>query len=235
MCMNYVKKLITEREIKEFSKDIIGDTIEAVLGDEAAALRVSKSICKFPILIRDKIFWTKISEFMNGVFLDEGDRAKLRARLTENGEKGDNPLRLIECIDRAETQKKISYLINATRCLLADFIDLDHYFRICHAITHTLEEDLSFLRDHINEDNLSYNNCVQGLFTAGLMYQSIIGGNGDDRYSFTPVAKLVDRYAISYDNVSKYPNPIKGVEENVAPSTTVNGMVRAEIVTWDDE
>ena len=87
--MNYVKKLITEREIKEFSKDIIGDTIEAVLGDEAAALRVSKSICKFPILIRDKIFWTKISEFMNGVFLDEGDRAKLRARLTENGEKGD--------------------------------------------------------------------------------------------------------------------------------------------------
>ena len=96
-------------------------------------------------------------------------------------------------IDRAETQQKIRYIINATRCLLTDFIDLPTFFRICHAITHTLDEDLVFLRNHIKETDLPYSQFTQGLLTSGLMYQSVIDGNGEQKYSFTPIAQIVDQ------------------------------------------
>lgn len=98
-------------------------------------------------------------------------------------------------IDRAETLQKISYLINATRCLLENLIDRETYFRICHTITNTLEDDLAFLGEHIFETDLPYNISIQGLFTSGLMYQSVIDANGDQKYSFTPLAQIVDRGA----------------------------------------
>lgn len=44
--------------------------------------------------------------FLNGVYLTEDDCTKLRATLTEDGKKEDNSLRLVESIDRAETQQK---------------------------------------------------------------------------------------------------------------------------------
>lgn len=87
---------------------------------------------------------------------------------------------------------------------MLDFIDSTTYFRICHSITHTLEEDLQFLRDHIAECDLAYSPCTQGLLTAGLMYQSVIDGNGDQKYSFTPTAKMVDKFAVSYDDRDRY-------------------------------
>ncbi len=39
------------------------------------------------------------------------------------------------------------------------------------------------------------------------MYQSVIDSNGNQRYSFTPLGELVDRFSVSYDNVERYPNP----------------------------
>ena len=80
------------------------------------------------------------------------------------------------------------------------------YFRICHTITNTLEDDLAFLGEHIFETDLPYNISIQGLFTSGLMYQSVIDANGDQKYSFTPLAQIVDRYAISSNNIERYPD-----------------------------
>lgn len=115
-------------------------------------------------------FWRKFSLFLDGVYLSEEERRDLRVKITENGTKGENAFRLIEYIDRVETQKKIQYLVNATRCLLADFIDIATYFRICHAATYTLDEDLQFLKTHIEKSNLSYDTYEQRLLTAGFEY-----------------------------------------------------------------
>lgn len=45
----------------------------------------------------------------------------------------------------------------------------------------------------------------------GLMYQSMIdtNENGTDEYRFTPFAKVMDIIALSYDNVARYPDPVK--------------------------
>ena len=219
-----IKGLISRGEIQEASTNMLEDTINAVLGDPISIGKIIIAIAKSPFFIREQLFWTKMEAFLNGVYLDEDDRAKLRAKLAEDGENQDNALRLVESIDRAETQQKIRYLINATRCLLTDFIDRPTYFRICHALTHTLEEDLTFLEDRIKESDLSYSSCVQGLLTSGLMYQSVMDANGDQKYSFTPMAELVDRYAVSYDNVERYPNPTVSESEHPAPQISIPAL-----------
>ena len=208
--MNFIetiKELINNDEIIEASTNMLEDVINAAMGDPVSIGKIIIALAKAPFFIREQLFWTKMEAFLNGVYLSKDDCDKMHAKLTKDDKNGDNAFRLVESIDRAETQKKIQYLINATRCLLTDFIDRDTYFRICHAITHTLDEDLVFLGEHINEEDIPYSPYTQGLFTAGLMYQSVIDGNGEQKYSFTSIAKIVDQYAVSYENVERYPNP----------------------------
>ena len=120
--IDQIKNLVARGEVREASKNLLGDTLAALLGDPISAGKIIIALAGSPFFIRDQIFWTKIELFLNGVYLEEDDCATLRAKLTENGEKQENVQRLVECIDRAETQSKIMYLINATRCLLVGFI-----------------------------------------------------------------------------------------------------------------
>lgn len=221
------KALISNNEVKDTTKNFLEDVIAALSGDCAAFARIIFTLKKYPEFLREQLFWVKFDAFLNGVYIDEKDCEKLYAQLTEYGEKKDNLFRLVEYIDRAETQRKIKYLINATRCAITDLIDMPTYFRICHAITHTLEEDLHFLRNHIMESDLSYSQYVQGLINTGLMYQSIIDGNGEQQYSFTPIAKAVYEFAVGYDDVERYPNPkhISSINDNI--------QVRIPSLEWE--
>lgn len=216
-----IKKLVTEKEVQTTSVNFLSDIASAVLGDKIAAAKVFYSISQVPFFYNEQRFWDNMSCFLDGVFSDEDDRAKLCAKLTEDGESGENPHRLVECINRAETKQKIRYLISATRCLLSDFIERSDFFRICHVITQAIDEDLLFLRDHISEENLSYSASVQGLLNVGIMYQSTYDAEGGQEYSFTPFAEVVDRFAISYDNVERYPNPTSFSPQQVAPRVTL--------------
>lgn len=223
--LEMAKNFLSKEEFEEESKNFLGDLVNALLGDYVSAGKIIFTISKSPLFVREQLFWTKMSAFLNGVYINDKDRDKLCARLMEQGKKEDNALRLIECIDRAESLKIISYLINATRCLLAGFIDLSIYFRICHLITHTLAEDLNFLKVNIlNETEFPYSLQVQGLMASGLMYQSVIDANGDSQYSFTPIAELVDRFAVSYDDVDRYPNPEHLSEFSDVPRLNISAL-----------
>ena len=220
--MDTVRELIKCENIRESGKDLLEDSVEALLGNPVSAAKALVTLGKFPFLIREEIFWSKMERYLNGIFLSKDDRLKMCAKLAENGKKRENAVRLIECIDRAETEKVIDYLVNATRSLLAEYINLSTFFRITHIVTHAIAEDLEYLKEHIDESELSYDECVQGLLTAGLMYQSVIDGgdldNGNedkDRYSFTPFARKVDQYAVSFQNTDRYPNPVKDYSEDI--------------------
>ena len=206
--MKAVTDVVKDKEVQDILKNLLEDSLNALMGNPVSAGKVISNLAKAPFLLSEKLFWTKIDAFINGVYLPEEDRLKLCAKLTEKGEHRDNAFRLLSYIEKAENMRKIDYLINATRCFLSDFIDRSEYFRICHAIVHTLEEDLIFLSERIFDKDISANLHTQGLLTSGLMYQSVIDTNGDNNgYSFTEFAHVVDEYAVSYKNLKKYPNP----------------------------
>jgi len=223
-----IKKLVTEKEVQTASVNFLADIASAVLGDKIAAAKVFFSISQVPFFYNEQRFWDNMSCFLDGVFFNEDNHAKLCAKLAEDGGSAENPHRLIECINRAETKQKIRYLINATRCLLSDFIERPDFFRICHVITQTIDEDLVFLRNHISEENLPYSASVQGLLNVGIMYQSTYDAEGNQEYSFTPFAEMVDRFAISYDDVERYPNPLSFHVQKDAPRVTLNPLTATE-------
>ncbi|WP_347489268.1 hypothetical protein ABDB91_18880 [Desulfoscipio sp. XC116] len=91
----------------------------------------------------------------------------------------------------------------------------------------SLEEDLLYLAEQILEDvEYEYSTVIQALMNSGLVYQSVIDRDGEDRYKFTFLAKDLDRFAISYDNVGRYPNPEENNEERNYDARTVKVVSR---------
>lgn len=56
------------------------------------------------------------------------------------------------------------------------------------------------------------------------MYQSVIDGNGEQKYSFTTIAKIVDQYAVSYENVERYPNPKVLKANQESPTVSISAL-----------
>jgi hypothetical protein len=205
------KSLMENKKVQEASSNFLEDAIESLLGNPVAAVKLMIGIHKAPFFIREQIFWTKFEMFLSGVYISDEDRANFSRLLTEDGRKRDNSYRLLACIERAETKNKIQYLINASRALLAGYIDLNDYFRICHQVTHNLDEDVCFLKENLTNEHISYNYSIEGLLSSGLMYQSGINaneGHEGQSYAFTAIAEIVDRFALSYGDVDRYPNPL---------------------------
>lgn len=189
------KFLVKSGQLRAEIKSIMVDLIKAAPGDLVALVDAMKKTINLP----NQMFWAKMEMFLKGIHVNDETSEDLCTRLAEMGKKEEYAFRLVEIIDRVESEQKIRYLIRATLCFMKRYIDGPTYFRICHAIQHTLEEDLSFLKEHMGEENLLYSSYVQGLLTAGLMHQSVIAPDDEQRYSFVPFATEVYRYALIDD------------------------------------
>ena len=53
-----------------------------------SAARVGEFLLKDPFFLREQLFWDKMEQFLNGVYLDENDKDKLRTELEKDGKKG---------------------------------------------------------------------------------------------------------------------------------------------------
>lgn len=221
------KDLIQAKEIEEESGDFLLDAIGSINGDCIALARLMLTIAKAPFFISNKLFWVKFERFLQGVYMDEDSRLKMGAKLASIGDRNDNAIRLLSVIEYTDSLRKIDFLINASRCLQVGFISLPLYFRICQIVSSTVLEDLLFLRDHINDSDLPYTLEIQGLLSSGLMYMSHVGE--EPAYSFTPIALEVDRYAVSYEDVDRYPNPIVRRNNEMTPAVTIPTLSFSEI------
>lgn len=220
------KLLMENKKVKEASSNFLEDAIEGILGNPIAIAKLIIGITKSPFFIREQIFWAKFEMFLSGVYTSDEECANFSKFLTEDGTNRDNPHRLLACIERAETKDKIQYLINASRALSACFINLSDYFRVCHQITHNLDEDLRFLKENLTNTHISYNYSIEGLLSSGLVYQSGIDANEGHEgqlYAFTAIAEIVDRFALSYSDINRYPNPLSPLSLN-KQNITIEGV-----------
>lgn len=157
--MDILKKaqlLLRDPRIQSDGSDFLTDCIDAISGEPFPVAKILFRVGQSLLSLRDIIFWGKYQRFLEGVYPAEDEGRKFAAKLASDGKRQENALRLISCIDRADTIQKIDYLINASRTLSAGFIDLPTYFRICHAIESCIAADLVFLSDHILEAEIEY-------------------------------------------------------------------------------
>lgn len=189
---------------KEMSDDILG----TICGDPIAFEKLIRKIVKFPISIRDALFFKRLEHFLKGVYLSKEDSISLSDKLFNDEKKRDlNASRVVETIARIDSEEKMKFIINATRCLLCGCMDNTLYFRIIHAIGDTLYEDLLYLSEHVQEGVIDIGNQnVLGLEKSGLMISDGIDGNLDveyQRFAFTTLGMQVVEYAIDVNNGEK--------------------------------
>ena len=203
------KALVCNNEFHDLSANLLGDCVALLSGDLTAAARIVCSVTKGALAFREQLFWCKFEWFLNHIDTSEEFLGEFCRVLAENEDNTNTLNRLIDTIDKVDTMDKAKYLANASRCLAAGFIERTTYFRICHALKNSLQEDLLFLQNTILENGVyEYSDTIQGLWNCGLMYQSVIDSDGNDRYAFTPFAHTLDMYALSYGDLNRYPNPL---------------------------
>ena len=129
---------------------------------------------------------------------------------------------IIDFIGKVDTDKKLVYIINATKAWIDDAIDLPQYFRICQIISTSLDEDLQFLSEHIDDSGyILYSIEINGLQTTRLACNNATDKEGYPLYIFTPLSCAVNEYAI------------KGAEANAIENFNINEPPIKEISDED--
>lgn len=224
------KELITSNEVQDFCVDVVSDCVAFMQGDITAGARIIYTLTKGGFQLREQLFWGKFERFLSEVDVSEDFLANFCKVMADNDEDYDHCARVLDTVDKIDTLKKAKYLANASRCVASGFIDIATYFRICHILKNCLQEDLSFIINEVLIDgDYEYSDTIQGLMNCGLMYQSMIdtNENGTDEYRFTPFAKVMDIIALSYDNVARYPDPVKCYQaiQTTKKSTEISNVV----------
>lgn len=184
------------QSLKEICQSILDDPINIIR--YAPVLTQIKDCIKAqaPFLYPTWKFWNNVDKFFNGGMLSNEDKQKLIKKLSSDKNKNETVEKIITIIKNIDANRKMAYILNSTKALANDRITLTEYFRICHVIMNTLDEDLQFLKAHIHEEDLLYSVEISGLVVSGLAYVSGFREKEVLNYSFTPIAKAVNECAL---------------------------------------
>ena len=191
------------------------DIVEMIIG---VATRDPLSIAKITAFLSDKTYteiqkipYLQIKKYLDGVKRVEelGNSCKIADKLfSDPKKKNDNALRIYKMVTSADTEKKIDYLIDATRSMLLGLIDTNEMFRIFRAIVDSLPEDLDYLSSIIEKSGPFTGNIqILALERSGLMISAGIDANADveaQQYHITTLGFMVDRYALSLSNEKRW-------------------------------
>ena len=225
-----IKRVLASAEFNDGRNEFFENSISAITGDLVALKKVAEFIIKSPIFIRECLFWEKFTLFLKGTFQEDDDPIKLAAVFSNNEEKEEYARRIISIIDSIDATTKVIYVVNLTRALLTGLICKTDYYRLCNAVRNNIEEDLLFLSQNINKKLTENNIQIEFLKNNGLIVQTIISGNNDEddeKYAFTPFAKMLDKFGLDYGNEKKYDYsvPTQGLIDQNQPTTNVGKVV----------
>ncbi len=191
------------------------DIVETIIG---VATHDPLSVAKITAFLSDKTYteiqkipYLQIKKYLDGVKRVEelGNSCKIADKLfSDPKRKNDNAMRIYKMVTSTDTEKKIDYLIDATRSMLLGLIDTDEMFRIFRAIVDSLPEDLDYLSSIVEKSGPFTGNIqILALERSGLMISAGIDANADveeQQYHITTLGFMVDRYALSLSNEERW-------------------------------
>ena len=199
-------------------EDLCGILGSIILGEATYKVQLGLWAGRYGLSIPDKLFCRKLKRFADENRMSDEEKKKFCDRFSKEGSREENILRLLNIINVLETEEKVDYINNLRVAYGYGRITHTNFFRICNIVANTLYEDLIFLKTHIkDEKSFSYSDEIQGLLNYGLVEQSTINmgsfeddGENHSEYSFTRLAEMVDKFALSYDDIERYPQFLIG-------------------------
>lgn len=179
----------------------IYDIVEMIIG---VATHDPLSVAKIAAFLSDKTYtaiqkipYLQIKRYLDGVKKIEEleNSCKIADKLFSNPKKkNENAMRIYKMVTSTDTEKKIDYLIDATRSMLLELINVDEMFRIFRAIVDSLPEDLDYLSSMVEKSGPFTGNIqILGLERSGLMISAGIDANADveeQQYHITVVRQI---------------------------------------------
>lgn len=109
----------------------------------------------------------------------------------------------INAINEIDMLNAFANLLHAYKCGL---ICKSDFLRLGFCLTNLLAEDARYLTENIHREKIAENIFVLSLTAHNLMYDQSRGSGKSDaeRYSFTEMGKMLDKYALSFADESKY-------------------------------
>lgn len=191
-----------QKELTNNISNIIDSLITILFADKAEVIKLIKKFAKTPCIMKEVFYWNKFYMFLSGIKqieenIDESRKLK-EVLCDDTSKKFQNAVRLLEYIDKADSEKKIDDYIQMTKNLLCGYINQVEYFRIMKAVLETLDEDLQYLTE-ILKDEASYKGSIQmlALERSGLVIRLGIDGNEnieEQDYVISSLGKMVSKY-----------------------------------------
>lgn len=185
--------------------------IKAISHDPAAMFEITALISDKSFTIIQRIPYIQLKKYIDGVKKVEDDlesACKLSDKLFSNPNTNkDNALRIFKLVTATDTEKKIEYLVCATRSMLLGQVDVTMMFRIFRAIVDSLPEDLEYLSNQIEKGGPFIGNIqIQALERTGLMISAGINAQEDIErqcYHISSLGYTVDRFVLSLNDENR--------------------------------
>ena len=177
------------------------------------------AIGKIVALLSDKTFtavqkipYMQLKHYIDGVKNAEehlADGCKLADKLfSDSTKRNENAMRVYKIVTSADTEKKIDFLVEATRSMLLGLIDPEMMFRIFRAIVETLPEDLEYLSSIVEKEGPFKGDIrVHALVRSGLMISAGIDSGADiekQDYEVSTLGYFVDQFVLSLNDESRW-------------------------------
>ena len=161
--------------------------------------------------LSDQILFGKLYDIMINQDSDFDEWLKLSENFEENSESYQKMVRQI--IYNINAINEVDMLVAYSNLLQAyknGLICKDDFFRLGFCLTKLLSQDAKFLMDNIHKERIEENIYCISLSSNNLMYNQTRGldsASSDEEkeyYCFTKVGRMLDKYALSFRDESKY-------------------------------
>ena len=166
-----------------------------------------ESVCS----LSDQIVFGKLYDVMINQDSDFDEWLKLSEKFDEDSKSYQKMVRqIIYNINAINEVDLLGAYSNLLRAYKNGLICKDDFFRLGFCLTKLLYQDAQFLKDNIRKDRIEENIYCISLSSNNLMYNQTRGLDSDssneekDFYCFTEVGKMLDKYALSFCDKSKY-------------------------------
>lgn len=159
----------------------------------------------------DKLLFEKLEFVLRNQDSDFEKWLKLSEKFEEDSTSYNKMVRQLVYYINAINEVDVLYAYaNLLRAYKLGFVNKSDFFRMGFCLTKLLSEDAQYLRENIMKERIEENIYCLSLSSNNLMYNMSRGfaENEDDAdkeyYAFTLMGKMIDKYALSFGDESKY-------------------------------
>jgi len=195
-----IANVIKEYDMAEFASDDMQKLIRTILfKNPEATIDVGLKLCVGMMQLPTAMFWEKIKRFLKGTFSTYDEQVKFAAKFSEDNVQYRKYIKqLINIISWIESDEKIDYFANLTRCFFLFDMDIPLYFRLASFFNSCTSDELAFVKNIEYGEWIENNAIVSMLKTQGIIMQKQ-DEKKDTHLVLSPFGVLLKKCSLNFD------------------------------------